>query len=63
MKDVEIKGVFIPKGWCVFTYFRSIHLDDSLYDSPYQFFPWRWQKVRILNQILNFFSIKKYCKY
>ncbi|CAI9114304.1 OLC1v1014996C1 [Oldenlandia corymbosa var. corymbosa] len=43
-KDVEIKGHFIPKGWCVLTYFRSIHLDPDLYDSPYQFNPWRWQE-------------------
>ncbi|XP_028792094.1 3-epi-6-deoxocathasterone 23-monooxygenase CYP90D1-like [Neltuma alba] len=43
MKDVEIKGILIPKGWCVFTYFRSVHLDDSNYDHPYQFNPWRWQ--------------------
>ncbi|XP_052109493.1 3-epi-6-deoxocathasterone 23-monooxygenase CYP90D1 isoform X1 [Arachis duranensis] len=43
MKDVEIKGYFIPKGWCVLAYFRSIHLDDKNYDKPYQFNPWRWQ--------------------
>lgn len=43
MKDVEIKGYLIPKGWCVFTYFRSVHLDESHYDWPYQFNPWRWQ--------------------
>ncbi|KAH6773423.1 cytochrome P450 [Perilla frutescens var. hirtella] len=43
MKDVEIKGHLIPKGWCVFAYFRSVHLDDKLYDFPYQFNPWRWQ--------------------
>ncbi|PSR96908.1 3-epi-6-deoxocathasterone 23-monooxygenase [Actinidia chinensis var. chinensis] len=43
MKDVEIKGYLIPKGWCVFTYFRSVHLDESLYDWPNQFNPWRWQ--------------------
>ncbi|KAL9228551.1 hypothetical protein vseg_004116 [Gypsophila vaccaria] len=42
MKDVEIKGYLIPKGWCVLTYFRSVHLDDSLYDKPYHFNPWRW---------------------
>ncbi|CAO2840173.1 unnamed protein product [Amaranthus hypochondriacus] len=43
MKDVEIKGYLIPKGWCVLTYLRSVHLDDTLYDSPHQFNPWRWQ--------------------
>ncbi|KMT05545.1 hypothetical protein BVRB_7g176680 [Beta vulgaris subsp. vulgaris] len=42
MKEVEIKGYVIPKGCCVLTYFRSVHLDQTLYDSPYQFNPWRW---------------------
>lgn len=46
VRDVEIKGYFIPKGWCTFAYFRSVHLDDSLYECPYKFHPWRWQ-VRI----------------
>ncbi|CAN4086927.1 unnamed protein product [Withania somnifera] len=43
VKDVEIKGHLIPKGWCAMAYFRSVHLDDNLYDFPYQFNPWRWQ--------------------
>ncbi|KAG9133191.1 hypothetical protein Leryth_027059 [Lithospermum erythrorhizon] len=43
MKDVEIKGCIIPKGYCVLTYFRSVHLDDNFYDFPNQFDPWRWQ--------------------
>ncbi|KAJ9692041.1 hypothetical protein PVL29_011238 [Vitis rotundifolia] len=47
MKDVEIKGHRIPKGWCFFAYFRSVHLDESQYDWPYQFNPWRWQDKNI----------------
>ncbi|XP_031488678.1 cytochrome P450 90D2-like isoform X2 [Nymphaea colorata] len=43
MKDVVIKGHFIPKGWCVFPYFRSVHLDEQNYQDPYSFNPWRWQ--------------------
>lgn len=43
LKDVEIKGHLIPKGWCVFVNFRSVHLDDKNYECPYQFNPWRWQ--------------------
>lgn len=50
MKDVEIKGYLIPKGWCVFTYFRSVHLDQNNYDWPYHFNPWRWQ-VRMTTYI------------
>jgi cytochrome P450 len=46
MKDVEIKGYLIPKGWCVFTYFRSVHLDENHYEWPYKFNPWRWQVRR-----------------
>ncbi|XP_024028180.1 3-epi-6-deoxocathasterone 23-monooxygenase [Morus notabilis] len=44
MRDVEIKGHLIPKGWCAFAYFRSVHLDESNYDWPYEFNPWRWQE-------------------
>lgn len=44
MRDVEIKGYLIPKGWCAFAYFRSVHLDESNYDWPYEFNPWRWQE-------------------
>ncbi|CAI9757666.1 unnamed protein product [Fraxinus pennsylvanica] len=51
-KDVQIKGYCIPKGWCVLTYFRSVHLDDDLYDFPYQFNPWRWQDKEM--NICNF---------
>ena len=42
-------GHFIPKGWCVFTYFRSIHLDKDFYESPYKFNPWRWQVSAIMS--------------
>ncbi|KAL2516341.1 3-epi-6-deoxocathasterone 23-monooxygenase [Forsythia ovata] len=51
-KDVEIKGYCIPKGWCVLAYFRSVHLDEDLYDFPYQFNPWRWQDKEM--NICNF---------
>ncbi|VAH57627.1 unnamed protein product [Triticum turgidum subsp. durum] len=45
VRDVEVKGHLIPKGWRVFMYFRSVHLDDMLYEDPCKFNPWRW-KVR-----------------
>ncbi|XP_051223280.1 cytochrome P450 90D2 [Lolium perenne] len=44
VRDVEVKGHLIPKGWCVFVYFRSVHLDDTLYGDPYKFNPWRWKE-------------------
>ncbi|EOA30416.1 hypothetical protein CARUB_v10013542mg [Capsella rubella] len=44
MRDVEVKGYVIPKGWCFLAYLRSVHLDKLYYDSPYKFNPWRWQE-------------------
>ncbi|XP_065868918.1 3-epi-6-deoxocathasterone 23-monooxygenase CYP90D1 [Euphorbia lathyris] len=52
MKDIEVKGYLIPKGWCAFAYFRSVHLDENHYDWPYQFNPWRWQDKDMSN--INF---------
>ncbi|XP_057459414.1 3-epi-6-deoxocathasterone 23-monooxygenase CYP90D1-like [Actinidia eriantha] len=49
MKDVQVKGYLIPKGWCVFAYFRSLHLDENFYDWPHQFNPWRWQDKEMSN--------------
>ncbi|PSS07356.1 3-epi-6-deoxocathasterone 23-monooxygenase [Actinidia chinensis var. chinensis] len=49
MKDVQVKGYLIPTGWCVFTYFRSLHLDENFYDWPHQFNPWRWQDKEMSN--------------
>ncbi|CAL1360770.1 unnamed protein product [Linum trigynum] len=49
MKDVEIKGHLIPKGWSVLAYLRSVHLDDNHYDQPYHFNPWRWQDKDVSN--------------
>ncbi|RWW70491.1 hypothetical protein BHE74_00021836 [Ensete ventricosum] len=46
VKDVEIRGHLIPKGWCVLTYFRSVHLDENHYGEAYRFDPWRWKVSR-----------------
>ncbi|KAF5198360.1 Cytochrome p450 [Thalictrum thalictroides] len=43
LKDVEIKGYLVPKGWCMLVSFLSIHMDEENYENPYQFNPWRWQ--------------------
>uniref|UniRef100_A0A6N2NHL0 3-epi-6-deoxocathasterone 23-monooxygenase n=1 Tax=Salix viminalis TaxID=40686 RepID=A0A6N2NHL0_SALVM len=57
VKDIEIKGYLIPKGWCAFAYFRSVHLDENNYEWPYQFNPWRWQeKDMISNSIFTPFG-------
>ncbi|CAH9088695.1 unnamed protein product [Cuscuta epithymum] len=44
LKDVEIKGHLIPKGWCVLASLISVHMDDENYENPYDFNPWRWEK-------------------
>ncbi|CAI9110857.1 OLC1v1010947C1 [Oldenlandia corymbosa var. corymbosa] len=44
VKDVTIKGHFIPKGWCVLASFSSIHMDEANYENPYEFNPHRWEK-------------------
>ncbi|KAB5563877.1 hypothetical protein DKX38_003931 [Salix brachista] len=57
VRDIEIKGYLIPKGWCAFAYFRSVHLDENNYEWPYQFNPWRWQeKDMISNSIFTPFG-------
>lgn len=58
MKDVNIKGYMIPKGWCVFTYFRSVHLDEQLYEEPYKFNPWRWQVRTLFDSLLSLVPVK-----
>ncbi|KAA8531931.1 hypothetical protein F0562_006352 [Nyssa sinensis] len=45
LKDVEIKGYLIPKGWCVLASFSSVHMDEENYENPFQFDPWRWEKT------------------
>ncbi|KAL7144180.1 hypothetical protein ABFS83_08G241500 [Erythranthe nasuta] len=45
LKDVKIKGYLIPKGWCVLASFSSVHMDETNYENPYEFDPWRWKKI------------------
>ncbi|XP_006283516.2 3-epi-6-deoxocathasterone 23-monooxygenase [Capsella rubella] len=45
LKDVEIKGYLIPKGWCVLASFIAVHMDEDIYENPYQFDPWRWDRI------------------
>eukprot|EP01018_Ginkgo_biloba_P000708 Gb_15250 [translate_table: standard] len=44
IRDVEVKGYFIPKGWLVLPYFRSVHVDETVYPDPLSFNPWRWKE-------------------
>ncbi|KAK9131140.1 hypothetical protein Sjap_011627 [Stephania japonica] len=61
MRDVKIKGYLIPKGRCVFTYFRSVHLDDNLYEQPYQFYPWRWKEKEMGSNFTPFGGGQRLC--
>uniref|UniRef100_A0A7N0UF13 22alpha-hydroxysteroid 23-monooxygenase n=2 Tax=Kalanchoe fedtschenkoi TaxID=63787 RepID=A0A7N0UF13_KALFE len=49
LKDVEIDGYIIPKGWCVVASFTSVHMEEEIYENPYQFDPWRWERTGIAN--------------
>ncbi|KAJ1408834.1 Cytochrome P450 [Sesbania bispinosa] len=45
VKDVEIKGYLIPKDWCVMASLTSVHMDANNYENPFNFDPWRWEKI------------------
>ncbi|KAI4330281.1 hypothetical protein MLD38_028581 [Melastoma candidum] len=45
VKDVEIKDYLIPQGWCVLASLISVHMDDKVYENPYEFNPWRWEEM------------------
>lgn len=51
LKDVEIDGYLIPKGWCVVASFTSVHMNEDTYKNPYQFDPWRWE-VRYIQYVI-----------
>ncbi|KAL2317131.1 hypothetical protein Fmac_031007 [Flemingia macrophylla] len=44
MKDINIKGYTIPKGWRVIASFRAVHLNPDHYEDARTFNPWRWQR-------------------
>ena len=44
VRDVEVRGHLIPKGWRVLVYFRAVHLDAAVHDDPHAFNPWRWKE-------------------
>ncbi|MED6217452.1 hypothetical protein PIB30_017895 [Stylosanthes scabra] len=43
VKDVEIQGYHIPKGWKVLPLFRSIHHSPDFFPQPHKFDPSRFQ--------------------
>ncbi|XP_027931466.1 ent-kaurenoic acid oxidase 2-like [Vigna unguiculata] len=59
--DVNINGYLIPKGWKVMTWFRSIHLDPTIYPNPKEFNPERWNEVRKAGEFLPFGAGTRLC--
>ncbi|VFR00088.1 unnamed protein product [Cuscuta campestris] len=45
IKDVNVSGYTIPKGWKVLVWFRGVHLDKEIYDDPLEFNPSRWDNL------------------
>lgn len=45
IKDVDIKGYIIPKGWKVLVWFRSVHHNPEIYPHPKEFNPSRWDNL------------------
>ncbi|KAL9274548.1 3-epi-6-deoxocathasterone 23-monooxygenase CYP90C1-like protein [Drosera capensis] len=43
-QDVEIKGHLIQEGWGVMASLTSVHMDERIYENPYRFDPWRWER-------------------
>ncbi|KAJ4866633.1 3-epi-6-deoxocathasterone 23-monooxygenase [Raphanus sativus] len=45
-ENMEMKMRYlIQKGWCVLASFISVHMDEDIYENPYQFDPWRWDRI------------------
>lgn len=40
--DFDLTGYLVPKGWKVMTWFRSVHLDPTIYPNPKEFDPERF---------------------
>lgn len=45
IKDVNISGYTIPKGWKVLVWFRAVHLDPQVWPEPMKFNPSRWDDL------------------
>ncbi|KAK3194882.1 hypothetical protein Dsin_026192 [Dipteronia sinensis] len=43
LKDMQINGYTIPKGWIIMAALPVVHLSADKYENPFVFNPWRWQ--------------------
>lgn len=46
LTDIKFKDYLIPAGWKVLPVLSTVHLDPSIYSSPLEFHPWRWETQR-----------------
>lgn len=42
IKDIEVDGYTIPKGWVIMVVPAALQLNPNTYDDPLVFNPWRW---------------------
>ncbi|KAK9271103.1 hypothetical protein L1049_026692 [Liquidambar formosana] len=45
IKDIEINGYTIPKGWTIMVVPAAIQLNPDTYEDPLAFNPWRWKDM------------------
>nr|CAD1836149.1 unnamed protein product [Ananas comosus var. bracteatus] len=43
--DTEYKDYVIPQGTGVILHLAAAHLDESVFEDPYEFNPWRWETL------------------
>nr|CAD1836112.1 unnamed protein product [Ananas comosus var. bracteatus] len=43
--DTEYKDYVIPQGTGVIVHLAAAHLDESVFEDPYEFNPWRWETL------------------
>ncbi|OMP11713.1 Cytochrome P450 [Corchorus olitorius] len=46
IKDTELNGYFIPKGWKVLVFQSAVHMDPEIYSNPHEFLPSRWDEFK-----------------
>ncbi|CAL1371317.1 unnamed protein product [Linum trigynum] len=56
LKDVEVKGYWIPAGWTVVVVPTAVHMNPKVYDDPLSFNPWRWQGQQLNSVSQNFIA-------
>lgn len=54
VKDVELEGYFIPRGWKVLPLFRTIHHSDDFFPQPHKFDPSRFEVAPRPNTYMPF---------